>query len=165
LIQEPDLKLKDFVVTSAIVAELKSTDRDSAIAELVQSLADAGSVPRSKVDDLVNAVLARERVATTGMGKGVAMPHAKHPSIKKVTATIGRSQEGIDFNALDQGPVYSVVLLLSPPDAPEQHLQAMETIFRHLQRDNFRRFMRQANAMDEIVELVEEADAMPQSDT
>lgn len=158
------MKLKDFVVTSAVIAELKATDRDGAIGELVQSLADHGSVPRSKVDDLMTAVLSRERVATTGMGKGVAMPHAKHASVKKVIATIGRSQEGIDFNALDQGPVYTVVLLLSPPDAPEQHLQAMETIFRHLQRDNFRRFMRQANDKDEIIELVEEADAMPQSD-
>ncbi|MDD4890649.1 MAG: PTS sugar transporter subunit IIA [Phycisphaerae bacterium] len=159
------MKLKDFVVTSAIVADLKATDRDAAIAELMQSLADHGAVPRSKVDDLITAVLSRERVATTGMGKGVAMPHAKHASVKKVTATIGRSKEGIDFNALDQGPVYSVVLLLSPPDSPEQHLQAMETIFRHLQRDNFRRFMRQANDKDEIVDLVEEADAMPQSET
>ena len=158
------MKLKDFVVTSAIVADLKATDRDGAITELVQSLAEAGQVPRSKVDDLVTAVLSRERVATTGMGKGVAMPHAKHASIKKVTATIGRSGDGIDFNALDQGPVYTVVLLLSPPDSPEQHLQAMETIFRHLQRDNFRRFMRQANAKEEIMDLVVEADAIPHSD-
>ena len=159
------MKLRDFIVTSAIIADLKANDRDGAIAELVQSLADAGHVPRSKVDDVISAVLARERVATTGMGKGVAMPHAKHPAVKKVTATIGRSADGIDFNALDQAPVYSVVLLLSPPDAPEQHLQAMETIFRHLQRDNFRRFMRQASDKREIIDLVAEADAMPQADT
>lgn len=158
------MKLTDFIATAAIVADLKATDKDQAIAELVQSLAEAGKVPRSKVDDLVEAVLSRERVATTGMGKGVAMPHAKHASVKKVIATIGRSAEGIDFNALNQSPVYSIVLLLSPPDQPEQHLQAMETIFRHLQRDNFRRFMRQANAKDEIVDLVEEADSMPNSD-
>ncbi len=158
------MKLKDFISTEAIVPELKSSDRDGAIAELVQSLADHGQVPRSKVDDLVSAVLSRERVATTGMGKGVAMPHAKHAAVKRVTATIGRSGEGIDFNALDQGPVYSIVLLLSPPDAPEQHLQAMETIFRHLQRDNFRRFMRQASEKEEIIDLVDEADAMPHSD-
>lgn len=158
------MKLTDFIATAAIVADLKATDKDQAIAELVQSLAEAGKVPRSKVDDLVEAVLSRERVATTGMGKGVAMPHAKHASVKKVIATIGRSSEGIDFNALDQSPVYSIVLLLSPPDQPEQHLQAMETIFRHLQRDNFRRFMRQANAKDEIVDLVEEADSMPNAD-
>ncbi|MCG3180881.1 MAG: PTS system fructose-specific EIIABC component [Phycisphaerae bacterium] len=153
------MKLTDFISTKAIIADLTATDRDGAIAELVQSLADAGDVPRSKVDELIEAVLERERVATTGMGKGVAMPHAKHAAVKKVTATIGRSAEGIDFNALDQAPVYSVVLLLSPPDQPEQHLQAMETIFRHLQRDNFRRFMRQANAKGEIVDLVQEADS------
>ncbi len=159
------MKLTDFIATSAVVAELQATDKDGAIAELIASLAEAGKVPRSKADELVEAVMARERIATTGMGKGVAMPHAKHASVKKVTATIGRSSEGIDFNALDQSPVYSVVLLLSPPDQPEQHLQAMETIFRHLQRDNFRRFMRQANAKKEIIDLVEEADSMPNSDS
>ena len=159
------MKLKEFIVTSAIIPELRATDRDEAIAELVQALADAGQLPRSKVDDLVGAVLSRERVATTGMGKGVAMPHAKHASVKKVTATIGRSQDGIDFNALDQAPVYTVVLLLSPPDSPEQHLEAMETIFRHLQRDNFRRFMRQATTKQEIIELVAEADSLPAAES
>ena len=154
------MKLTDFISTSAIVADLAATDRDSAIAELVGALAEAGNVSRSKVDELIEAIMQRERVATTGMGKGVAMPHAKHAAVKKVTATIGRSKDGIDFNALDQAPVYTVVLLLSPPNEPEQHLQAMETIFRHLQRDNFRRFMRQANAKEEIIDLVQEADSM-----
>jgi mannitol/fructose-specific phosphotransferase system IIA component (Ntr-type) len=159
------LKLTDFISTDAIVAELTTRDRDGAISELVHALAEAGEVPRSKVDELVEAVLERERVDAAGSGKGVEMPHPKHAAFKKVIATIGRSSDGIDFNALDQAPVYSVVLLLSPPDQPEQHLQAMETIFRHLQRDNFRRFMRQANAKGEIVDLVEEADTMLDSES
>jgi mannitol/fructose-specific phosphotransferase system IIA component (Ntr-type) len=75
--------------------------------------------------------------------------------------TIGRSSSGIDFAALDRAPVYTIVLLLSPPDDPDGHLQAMENIFRHLQRDNFRRFLRQSETKEAILDLIEEADELP----
>jgi mannitol/fructose-specific phosphotransferase system IIA component (Ntr-type) len=87
----------------------------------------------------------------------------KHPAIKKISATIARSSAGVDFAALDRAPVYIVVLLLSPPDNPDQHLASMENIFRHLQRDNFRRFLRQASTKEEINELLREADELPGS--
>ena len=103
----------------------------------------------------------RENQGSTGFGKGVAVPHAKHAAVKKMVATIGRSSAGVDFAALDRAPVYSVVLLLSPQDHPDGHLQAMETIFRHLQRDNFRKFLRQAETAEQIYELVKEAEEIP----
>ncbi len=80
------------------------------------------------------------------------------PAIKKRVGAIGRSTVGVDFAALDQAPVYSVFLLLSPQNNPDGHLQAMENIFRNLQQDNFRRFLRQADSKDKIIELIEEAD-------
>ena len=92
---------------------------------------------------------------------GVAVPHVKNDRVKKMVGTIGRSSRGVDFAALDRAPVYTVVLLLSPPDDPDRHLEAMESIFRHLQRDNFRRFLRQSETVEEIVELIGEADEMP----
>lgn len=75
-----------------------------------------------------------------------------------MAATIGRSSHGVDFAALDRAPVYTVVLLLSSMSKPEDHLAAMERIFRYLQRENFRRFLRAADAQETIVELVREAD-------
>ena len=75
-----------------------------------------------------------------------------------MAAAVGVSQEGVDFNALDRAPVYSVVLVLSPIDKPDAHLQAMETIFSNLQKDTFRRFLRQSTKTQEIVELLDEAD-------
>jgi mannitol/fructose-specific phosphotransferase system IIA component (Ntr-type) len=89
----------------------------------------------------------------------VAVPHVKHEKIKKMVATIGVSARGVDFNALDKQPVHSIVLLMSPAGRPDEHLQAMENIFRNLQKDTFRRFLRQATTRDEILELIEEADA------
>ena len=152
------MRLADIIVTESVIPDLEATTRDEAIAELVQALADAGAITKRTVKDAIVAVLARERQATTGIGKGIALPHAKIKSVKKVVGTIGRSTKGIDFNALDSKPVYIVILLLSNPDDPDEHLQAMETIFKHVQRDIFRRFLRQCETAQAIAELIDEAD-------
>ena len=154
------MKLADIMVSDAIVPELGDATRDEAIATLVQSLADAGAVPKKSVGDIVKAVLARESQATTGIGKGVALPHTKLKGIRQPIGTIGLSAEGIDFTALDGKPVYSVILLLSSPDSPDEHLQAMEAIFKHVQRDIFRKFLRQAQTTEAIVDLIQEADEL-----
>ena len=152
------MKFSEFIVKDAIVPELKTTARDGVIRELVESLAEAKAIARSDVDHICKAILDREKHGSTGFGKGVAVPHVKHPLIKKRVGTIGRSANGVDFAALDQAPVFSVVLLLSPPEGPDGHLQAMENIFRNLQQDNFRRFLRRAATRKEICDLLDEAD-------
>lgn len=152
------MKLVDLVVKDAIVPELKSQDRDGVIRELVKALADAKAINAADVDTIVKAILDREKNGSTGFGKGVAVPHAKHPLIKKRVGAIGRSSAGVDFASLDSAPVYSVFLLLSPKDNPDGHLQAMEKVFSNLQQDNFRRFLRQSDTRQKIVDLLEEAD-------
>src|SRR6188768_3332179 len=134
------MKLRDFIVSDAIVASLSATDRDGALRELVTSLASSGAAPKEAVDEIIAALIKREQNGSTGFGKGVAVPHVKHPKIKKMAGTVGRSANGVDFAALDHQPVYSIVLLLSPDNAPQQHLQAMNIIFTNLQKDMFRRF-------------------------
>jgi len=152
------MKLKEFIVTEAIVPELKASDRDGAIRELVESLSRAGALPASVIDEVVAALVKREQIGSTGFGKGVAVPHVKHPRIRKMVGTIGRSSSGIDFAALDHQPVYSIVLLLSPENQPQQHLQAMNIIFSNLQKDMFRRFLRQSTTRQAISDLLDEAD-------
>jgi mannitol/fructose-specific phosphotransferase system IIA component (Ntr-type) len=152
------MKLKDFIVTEAIVPELTATDRDGAIRELVSSLASAGVLPADAVEDVVSALIKREQNGSTGFGKGVAVPHVKHAKINKMVGTIGRSAAGIDFAALDHQPVYSIVLLLSPENQPQQHLQAMNIVFSNLQKDMFRRFLRQSATQQAISDLLDEAD-------
>ncbi len=154
------MKLSDIIITDALIADLEDATRDEAIEKLVGSLADAGAISKRSVKDTIAAVLAREKQATTGIGKGVALPHAKIPSAKKVVGAIGRSAAGIDFNALDSKPVHVVILLLSNPNNPDEHLQAMETIFKHVQRDIFRRFLRQSETTEAIAELIEEAEEL-----
>src|SRR5438105_1115868 len=152
------MKLREFSLSDAIVPELKASDRDGAIRELVASLADAGALPTAAVDEVVAALIKREQNGSTGFGKGVAVPHVKHPKVRKMVGTVGRSPAGIDFAALDHQPVYNMVLLLSPENQPQQHLQAMNIIFSNLQKDIFRRFLRQSDTQQAIVELLDEAD-------
>ena len=154
------MKLADIMVEDAIIPELKGRTRDEVIQELVQSLAEAGAISKKSVPDVLKAVMVREKQATTGIGRGVALPHAKLKDIKKPIGAIGRSSEGIDFSALDSKPVYSVILLLSSPDNPDEHLQAMEVIFKHVQRDMFRKFLRQGDTQQAIVDLIHEADEL-----
>jgi nitrogen PTS system EIIA component len=152
------MKLTDFIVKDAIVPELKASDRDGVIRELVAALAAAKALPASEVEPLAKAIIAREKNGSTGFGKGVAVPHVKHPAVKKSVGAIGRSAVGVDFAALDQAPVYTVFLLVSPQNNPDGHLQAMENIFRNLQQDTFRRFLRQSDTKQKILELLEESD-------
>src|SRR5216110_118809 len=152
------MKLNEFIVSEAIVPSLQSTERDGVLRELVSSLADAGALPQASIDEVLAAIIKREQNGSTGFGKGVAVPHVKHPKVKKMAGTIGRSESGIDFAALDHQPVYSVVLLLSPENQPQQHLQAMNIIFSNLQKDMFRRFLRQSATRDAITDLLDEAD-------
>ncbi len=155
------MKFGDFVCFEAAIPELKAKDRDGAIAELVTSLDKTGNLKSGTRDSIIKAVIKRENEASTGMGKGVAIPHVKHSGVKDVVAVIGRSSTGIDFSALDKQPVYSVILLISPADNPDKHLQAMESIFKRLQQEKFRKFLRQAHSVEKIEDLFREVDENP----
>ena len=153
------MKLSDFVVNDAIVPALQATGRDEAIAEMVDALITAKALPKALRDEVIKLVLDREKHGSTGFGKGVAVPHVKHDKIKKVTAAVAVSPHGVDFNALDREPVYCLFLLASPKDKPDEHLQAMENLFNHLQTDMFRKFMRQAETKEAVIDVLNEADA------
>ncbi|MHC4144303.1 MAG: PTS sugar transporter subunit IIA [Planctomycetota bacterium] len=111
------MKLADFICFEATVPELQAYERDGVIAELVKSLDEAGKLRKGKCKEVVARVIERENEASTGMGKGVAMPHVKHRAVKSVIAAIGLSAAGVEFFALDKQPVYSVILLISPEAA------------------------------------------------
>ena len=155
------MKFTDFVCFEAVVPELEATDRNDVITELALALGKAGKFGDGECKKITRAVIKRENEASTGMGKGVAVPHVKHPAVKDVIATVGQSSAGLDFSALDKQPVHSVILLISPVDNPDRHLQAMECIFKHLQKEKFRKFLRQSQNSGQIEDLLREADENP----
>ncbi|MFC1634841.1 PTS sugar transporter subunit IIA [Planctomycetota bacterium] len=155
------MKLSDFICFEAMVPELQAADRDGVIIELISLLDKAGMFGKVKSSEIQKEMIKREKEASTGMGKGVAVPHVKHKAVKDVVAAIGLSSVGIDFSALDKQPVYSIILLVSPKENPDRHLQAMESVFTHLQREKFRKFLRQCRTSEQIKDLVLEADEDP----
>ena len=155
------MKFADFVCFESIIPELKAKDRNGVITELVLALDKAGRLGKNNSDDVIKAIIKRENEASTGLGKAVAVPHVKHSVVKDIVATVGKSSNGIDFSSLDKQPVYSVILLISPVDDPDKHLQAMESVFKHLQQEKFRKFLRQSQTSEEIEDLLREADENP----
>ncbi len=152
------MKFDDFIEVKAIRAELKAEGKEGAIEELVGSLVAAGGIKADEQKSIVDAVMKREELGSTGIGRGVAVPHTKHPSVDRLIGTVGISRDGVDFNSLDGEKVQIFFLLVSPPDRPGDHLRALENISRQLRDDTFCRFLRQAKTVDDIKQLLEEAD-------
>jgi PTS system fructose-specific IIA component/PTS system nitrogen regulatory IIA component len=152
------MKFSDFVNVQAIKADLGADEKPDVIRELVQSLAAAGAIAESDVPGIVAAIMKREELGSTGIGRGIAVPHTKHPSVEKLVGTVGVSVEGVDFNSLDGDKVHLLFLLVSPPDRPGDHLRALENISRQLRDETFSRFLKQARTPQDIRQLLEEAD-------
>lgn len=152
------MKFADFISPKAICAELVAVDKPGAIREMVQALSAAGAVEADEAESIVKAIMKREELGSTGIGRGVAVPHTKHPSVDRLMGTVAVSREGVDFASLDGETVQLFFLLISPPDRPGDHLRALENISRQLRNDTFCRFLKQAKSADDIRQLLEEAD-------
>lgn len=155
------MRMSDFVVRDAIVPALAATAKDAVIREMVESLRAAGQVRASDVDDIIRAILKRELLGSTGIGRGVAIPHTKHTSVEKLVGTVALSPGGVSFDSLDGEPVHVFVLLISPQDRPGDHLRALENVSRRLRDDGFIRCLRDAKSREEIWALLERADNQP----
>ena len=152
------MRMSDFVVRDAIVPELTGTTKEGVIRELVESLRNAGHFKGQDPEDIVRAILKREQIASTGIGRGVAIPHAKHNSADRLIGTVALSSQGVKFDSLDGEPVHIFVLLISPQDRPGDHLRALENISRSLRDDGFVRRLRQATTREQIWNILEQGD-------
>ena len=152
------MKFADFVSPEAIRARLTATDKEGAIREMVQALLEAGRIQADEMESIIKAILKREELGSTGIGRGVAVPHTKHPSVDRLVGTVAVSSQGVDFASLDGETVQLFFLLISPPDCPGDHLRALENISRQLRDDTFCRFLKQAKNAEEIQQLLDEAD-------
>jgi PTS system fructose-specific IIA component/PTS system nitrogen regulatory IIA component len=152
------MKFADFVSREAIRADITADDKEGVIREMVQALLAANKIPQGEYESIVNAIMKREELGSTGIGRGVAVPHTKHPSIERLVGTVAVSPEGVDFDSLDGERVHLFFLLISPPDRPGDHLRALENVSRQLRDETFCKFLKQAKNTLDIVQLLEEAD-------
>lgn len=153
------MKFSDFISRDAIHANLKALDKESAIREMVQSLVDAKRINEAEFESILKAILMREELGSTGIGRGVAVPHTKHASVDRLIGTVAVSSAGVDFASLDGETVHLFFLLISPPDRPGDHLRALENISQQLRDDTFCRFLKKAKTPEEIGLLLDEADS------
>jgi PTS system fructose-specific IIA component/PTS system nitrogen regulatory IIA component len=152
------MKFSSFVCERAMRADLVADDKEGVIRELVGSLVEADALKADEVENIVKAILKREELGSTGIGRGIAVPHTKHSSVEKLVGTVGVSSEGVDFCSLDGEKVHIIFLLVSPPDRPGDHLRALESISRQLRDDSFCRFLKRSKTAADIQQLLEEAD-------
>ena len=152
------MKFSDFVKTEAIKSELSSSDKEGVIRELVTSLVESGQLGTDDQESIVQAILKREELGSTGIGRGIAVPHTKHPSVDKPVGTVGVSHTGVDFQSLDGEQVQLFFMLISPPDQPNEHLRALENISKQLQDETFCRFLKQSKTSEDVQQILEEAD-------
>jgi len=152
------MKFADFIKIESIQADLQAGDKRGVIEELVGALVTAGVIASDEQQSIVEAIMKREELGSTGIGRGVAVPHTKHPSVEQLVGTVGVSHTGVDFDSLDGEKVNILFLLISPLDRPGDHLRALENISRQLRDDTFCRFLKQAKNMADVKQLLEEAD-------
>ena len=153
------MKFSDFVCNEAINTDLASEDKQSVIRELVDSLVTAKEISAEDRDDIIQAIIEREELGSTGIGRGVAVPHTKHPNVTgKLVGTIGISANGVDFDSLDGEKVNLLFLLISHPDRSADHLRALQHISSQLREDMFCKFLKQSKTKEEVFQLLEEAD-------
>ena len=152
------MKFQDFVSVEAIKADLSADDKEGVIRELVDALVSNGQIAADEQESILAAIMKREELGSTGIGRGVAVPHTKHPSVDRLVGTVGVSCAGVDFKSLDGEQVQLFFLLISPLDRPGDHLRALENISRQLRDDTFCKFLKQSKTADDILQLLEEAD-------
>ena len=133
------------------------------IRELVENLRKAGFFANGEPEELIKAIHKRELLGSTGIGRGVAIPHTKHASVDRLIGTVGISRGGVPFESLDSEPVHVFVMLISPQERPGDHLRALENVSRCLRDDNFVRSLRQATTPEQVWDLLGHHDNHPVS--
>ena len=152
------MKFTDFITKTAIIENLISTDKKATLEEMVKVLKGAYNLKNIKTDMIMNALLKREKIGSTGIGNGVAVPHAKIDELTNVIAAFGRSQAGIDFNAIDGAPVHLVFLILAPTNQADQNIQALQRVSQAIRLPTFGKFLRDAKKANDIFEIFKDTD-------
>ncbi|MDP2366258.1 MAG: PTS sugar transporter subunit IIA [Ignavibacteria bacterium] len=148
------MKVSELLKPEFIIPELKGESKEDIINELIDLFKND-----QRVDDIEKvryAVLDREKVMSTGVGKGFAIPHGKTNAVKEIVGAFGKIKDGIDYESLDGNPVHLVFLLVGKDNLISTHIKLLSRISRLMNKDDFRHRLTEANSADEIVKLFSE---------
>ncbi|MFC1703166.1 PTS sugar transporter subunit IIA [Candidatus Omnitrophota bacterium] len=148
------MKVMDFLSKKAITTDLKSTDKESLLKELVNLLAGAGEIESRDKKKLLEILMAREALGSTAIGQGIGIPHGKTDCVGRLVAAFGLSRQGVDFDSLDGDSVHIFFLLVAPQDTTGPHLKALARISRLLKDKYLREQLKQAKDSKEVVKII-----------
>ena len=150
------MNLLDILSLESTIVDLKGESKEDIIAELVNSLPVGDAI--TDRDQVLQAVLDREKIMSTGIGDGIAIPHGKSAAVTELVAAMGTQRRGVDFDALDGEPAFVFFLLVSPANVSGPHIKALARISRLLKNDEFKKKLIEANSAEEIIATIEAAE-------
>lgn len=150
------MKIIEILAPEMVFPELKGSTKDQVLKELAQGL--AAKYPGIKLEDLIAVLSERERLGSTAIGDGIAIPHGKLRGANKIIGAFGRHREGVDFESLDGNPTHIFFVLVAPEDSASLHLKALARVSRLLKDDAFRERLTEAADSAEIYRLIKEED-------
>jgi len=149
------MKISDTLKEGAIISELNATDKKAVLEELTGTLVEAYGVNQ---EEMVRVLLERERLGSTGIGGGIAIPHGKLGALKSLLMAFGRSRKGVEFDAMDGKPTHLFFLLLAPEDSTGAHLKMLARISRSLKNSLFRERLMTAADGRELYMVIQRED-------
>lgn len=154
--QSNNVSISDLLSKNVIIPDLEASGRDEVFEKLINCLSDEDLLDSS--DEALKALRDREEILSTGIGEGLAIPHAKMDSLDDFLAAFARIPEGVDFKSLDGKPAHLVFLLLSPKGEAGRHVRVLARVSRILKNASFRERLMDAGTEDSIFDLILEAD-------
>lgn len=145
-------KLSAMMVQEAVVLDLKAQEKVGVIRELAQLLIDRNLI--TEPDEFFAAILKRENLESTGIGSGIAIPHARTKAVKQLVLAFGRSVAGVDFNSLDNKPCYDVFLIAAPEEKKSEYIATLARLSKFLRREEVRTDLAKAKTAEEVIEIV-----------
>lgn len=145
------MNIIDLLDPNVMIMDLKAKNKSEAIDEMAASMEKGGIV--NNVEQFKEGIWKREKQTSTGLGEGIAMPHTKNSAVNKATVLFAKSNDGIDYEALDGQPVYVFFMIAAPEGANDTHLQALASLSRYLMKDGFVSELRKTNTPQDVIDL------------
>jgi PTS system nitrogen regulatory IIA component len=146
------VKITDFLTAESVIPELAGSNKQTVLNELAERFSAAHGLPDG--DRVLEVLKEREKISTTAIGEGVAIPHGKLRAVEKVRAVFARSTAGVNFDSLDGAPTYLFFALLAPEDGAADHLKAMARISRLLKDADFRERLLKGESRQELFDII-----------
>jgi len=152
------MMLSELMNEKLVLLELKANKKSEIIREMVESLSEAGVLENKK--EFLSSILQREEIESTAVGGGIAIPHGRSSSVKRLSVAFARAKTGVDFQSLDQKPVHYIFMIAAPQDARKEYLQAVAKVARLLKSDLIKRRLLEVRTQAELMAVIKDFDLL-----